>query len=76
MYSNYDGYKTLTDIENTYSAYTLDKDLPVAYKYFKGTCLLFSFSVFLASSRDKKYMTNHNDYLAQSRFVILALIVV
>jgi len=64
MYANYSGYKTLTDIENAYSPSTLDEDLPVAYKYFKGTCLLFSFSVFVASSLDKKYMKKHNDYLA------------
>ena len=54
MYSNYHGYKTLVDIDKTYSESTLDKDLPVAYKYFKGTNPLFSFTVFLASSLDKK----------------------
>ena len=67
MYSNYHGYKTLTDIENTYSESTLDEELPVAYKYFKGAYLLFPFSIFLAPSLDKKCINNHSDYdLAQS----------
>ena len=64
-YSNFHGYKALADIENTYSKSTLDEDLPVAYKYFKGTSLLL-FSVFLASSLHKKYIKSHNDYLAHN----------
>ena len=65
MYSNYNAYKTLVDIDKTHSESTLDEKLPVAYKYFKGTNPLFSFTVFLASSLDKKYMKNRNDYLGQ-----------
>ena len=70
MYSSYDGYKSLTEIDKTYSPSTLDEKLPVAYKYFKGTPLLFSFSAFFASPLDMKYIKDHNDYLAQSRFCI------
>ena len=40
MYSNYNGYKIFTGIENAYSKSILDEKLPVAYKYFKGTCPL------------------------------------
>ena len=53
MYSSYNGYNSLTEIE---------EELPVvADKYFKGTRLLFFCSVL---SLDKNY---HNDYLALSR---------
>ena len=50
MYSSYNGYNSLTEIE---------EELPVvADKYFKGTRLLFFCSVFFALSLDKNY---HND---------------
>ena len=68
MYSNYHGYKTLTDIENTYSESTLDEELPVAYKYFKGACLLFSFSVFLASSPNRPEMHKQPQWLPGSKY--------
>ena len=64
MYSNYEGYKTLVEIEKTYGESVLEEKLPVDYKYFTGTRLLYFFSVFFALSHDKNY---HNDYVALSR---------
>ena len=46
MYSNYDGYKTLVEIEKTYGESALEEKLPVDYKYFTGTRLLYFFSPF------------------------------
>ncbi|XP_020607497.1 uncharacterized protein LOC110046157 isoform X2 [Orbicella faveolata] len=46
MYANYSVYKTLNDIENTYSSSPLDdSDLPVAYKYFKVIIRLYPVGV-------------------------------
>jgi len=36
VYSNYDGYKTLIEIEKKYGESTLEENLPVDYKYFKA----------------------------------------
>lgn len=61
MYTFYDRYTNLVAIENTYS-----KDSAVADTFHKGASPLFSFTVFLASSLDRKYIMNHNNYLTQS----------
>jgi len=36
VYFNYDGYKTLIEIEKTYGESALEEKLPVDYKYFKA----------------------------------------
>ena len=46
MYANYEGYKTLVEIEKTYGESALEEKLPVDYKYFTGTRLLYFFSPF------------------------------